>query len=197
MTTAEQVLGIALRDAVELLGTYILPLFCIMPTQKDLFKTLVDLIDGIVEVLLSSSEPLLGLHAKAHQTVDGILRQFVVHHKDVIPPWVWRRQFLAFVRMSLLLPTVILLSWGHTLVPAVLVLVVHVASFLERVIPETWVNDGADSDGTGEEQTDVHAEEETFGKWSVWCRGVDHDVWSTHKEPKKQTSHSFGSSRIR
>eukprot|EP00977_Amphora_coffeiformis_P027932 scaffold34666_cov158-Amphora_coffeaeformis.AAC.1 len=106
-----------------------------MNGQKDLLRALMDLLDGIVEVFLTSIlEPLLlEVHSKLDHAVDQVLRKTLESQKEKIPKWVLKEGVVTYGRMSLALPTVVLLSWGHAVLPAVL----HIATKETTVITPT------------------------------------------------------------
>lgn len=135
-----------------------------MKSQKDLLRTLVDLLDGIVEVFLASViEPLLIWHGKVDRVIDKGFRRFVHEYKDRLPTWVLQKGAITYGRMGLALPTMVLLSWDCSLLASSLVLVELAASFWERVIPDIacdrYCTDGEDNNNEGEQ-----GEEESFGK---------------------------------
>ena len=134
-------------------------------------RALIDLLDGIVEVFLTSIvERLLELHAKLDHSVDQILRRALENQKEKIPKWVLKEGTVTYGRVGLALPTIVLLSRGHSLLPAVLVFVVYSASFWERAMPDL----GSDNAVNGDKRDDgayVPGEEESFGKLPpLFCR---------------------------
>jgi len=144
-----------------------------MNGQKDLLRALMDLLDGIVEVFLTSIlEPLLlEVHNKIDHSVDRVLRKSLENQKEKLPKWILKDSAVTYGRISLALPTIVFLSWGHSVLPAVLVFVVYSASFWERVIPDVCNDHGVHSD-KGDEGDNVNGEEESFGKlpcylWSL------------------------------
>lgn len=135
-----------------------------MNGQKDLLRALIDLLDGIVEVFLTGIiEPLLGLHTKFDHSVGQILSKILQSQKQKIPGWVLKEGTVTYGRIGLVFPTIVLLSWGHSLLPAVLVFVVYAASFWERAMPDFCSDDNIHSD-KGDESGNTHGEEESFGK---------------------------------
>jgi hypothetical protein len=136
-----------------------------MNHQKDLLKTLIDLLDGIVEVFLSAAvKPLLSFHTAFDDGLDQILRQLVSDHQEKIPKRVGFKT-VAYARVFLALPTIIFLSWGHFLTPALLVIVVHLAAYLERAIADLRSDSANDSgDESQHGLASGSAEEDSFGK---------------------------------
>jgi hypothetical protein len=143
-----------------------------MKTQKNLIQTLIELIDQLVELALSNLiEPVLELHARTQRAMEGTLRQFVLDQKHMIPSQFWKEGNLAYLRIGMVLPTLVFLSWGQAILPATLVLFVHVAAFLEGLESEydtSQSNEDANSssdctkEGEGQSQ---QTEEEAFGKF--------------------------------
>jgi hypothetical protein len=144
-----------------------------MNHQKDLLKTLIDLLDGIVEVFLSAAvQPLLSWHASLDDGLDQILVQLVRDHQDKIPRQLGY-QAVAYARLCVALPTVVFLAGDDlSLTSALLVMCVFLAASLERAIADwrysTVDGSGSSSSDAGEESphglsSAGSAEEDSFG----------------------------------
>ena len=132
-----------------------------MNSRKDLLKTLIDLLDGIVEVFLATViEPLLVVYNKLDQAIDRGLKQFLQQYKDQLFKCILQDSAITYARIGLAIPTIVLLSWQCSLVASLVVCVVLSASFWERAIPDVCFDHCAPSgEDDGEE-----GEEESFGK---------------------------------
>ena len=146
-----------------------------MKNQKDLLKTLVDLLDGLVEVCLAGViEPLLILHGKIDHTTDRILGQILESQKGKLPRWILQQGTLTHARIALALPMIVLLSWEWCILAALLVVVVLSVSFWERALAEICSDHyyycprgcgsaGGEQDDHGEQVQ--QGEDESFGKF--------------------------------
>ena len=137
-----------------------------MNDQKDLFRTLVDLLDGLVEVFLAYAiEPLLEVHCKADHFVEHLFCQFFQKYKAGAPKFLLKAGAVSYGRLALTIPTIVLLSWSHWLLAAIFVLIVHAGSFWENAVAEsdstgTFDNNRRD-DGEHASNNDEH---ESFGE---------------------------------
>ena len=135
-----------------------------MSDQKDLFKTLIDLLDGIAEVFVGSTiRPLITTHARAEHAMEQLFRQLIQAYKPRIPAWMLRTPVVTCVRLGLAIPTIVLVSWRQTVLPACLVLVAHLATFLESALAQ--LDAEHDLSEMKEESEHGHSEEESFGKF--------------------------------
>ena len=133
-----------------------------MKSQKDLFRTLIDLLDGIVEVFLASViEPLLIWHVKVDHAIDKLIRKFLHERKDRLPKCILQQGAIAYGRMGLALPTIVLLSWDCSFLASSLVFVELAASFWERVVPDITSDHCTEGEGNDEGE---QGEEESFGE---------------------------------
>jgi hypothetical protein len=121
-------------------------------------KPLLDLVDVFVELFLSHViSPFLVFHERFDHAVNCTLRQVIDSHP--IPTWV-TANFISYARTSLVIPTLILLAWKHTLLPAILVIAVNCGDVLDGVVTRHWLdamqkktekkNDVTDPDSFGE-----------------------------------------------
>ena len=121
-------------------------------------KPLLDLVDVFVELFLSHViSPFLVFHERVDRAVNCTLRQVLDSYP--IPTWV-TANFISYARAALVIPTLILLAWKHTLLPAILVMAVNCGDFLDGVVTRHWLdaiqkqtekkNDVTDPDSFGE-----------------------------------------------
>jgi hypothetical protein len=109
-------------------------------TKKDLVSTVVDLIDVVVEIYLSSIiKPFLKIHERVYASMNKFLRGLLDDHKKDIPVW-FTANFITYARTVLVFPTILLLAWGHTVLPAALVILVDFGDFLDGVVARYWVD---------------------------------------------------------
>lgn len=134
-----------------------------MNSRKDLLKTLIDLLDGIVEVFLSTViEPLLVVYNQLDQAIDRCLKQFLQQYKDQLFKCILQdSSAITYARIGLAIPTIVLLSWQRSLVASLVVCVVLSASFWERAVPDVCFDH---CEQGGEDRGD-EGEEESFGKY--------------------------------
>ncbi|GAX09915.1 hypothetical protein FisN_11Lh100 [Fistulifera solaris] len=108
--------------------------------QKEVFSPLLDFVDVLVELYLGSFiRPFVAIHEKFYGAINQVLRQILDDH--VIPVWC-TANFITYARTILVVPTLLLLAWGHTLVPSLLVVLVDLGDFLDGVVARFW-NDKA------------------------------------------------------
>lgn len=106
--------------------------------KKDIFTPLLDLADVVVEIYLGSFiRPFVSVHEKFYGIVNTVLRQVLDDKKNVIPKW-FTANFITYARTVLVLPTLLLLAWGHTILPSILVVLVDLGDFLDGVVARFW-----------------------------------------------------------
>lgn len=111
-----------------------------MSGDKSLQQTIMDLVDVIVELFLSNViKPFLKLHEKFYAALNATLRSLLDSNKDHIPEW-FTANFITYARTFLVIPCVLLLSWGHTVLPSIIVLFVDFGDFLDGVVARYWVD---------------------------------------------------------
>lgn len=111
-----------------------------MTKQKDLIGTAFDFFDAIVEVYLKTAiQPFLQLHEKFYTGLNKVLRQILDDADTHVPRWL-TANFITYLRTLLVIPTVILLSRGHTVIPALTVIVVDFGDFLDGIVARYWVD---------------------------------------------------------
>jgi hypothetical protein len=127
-----------------LLNTFIhhcINLTCIkMSKESDLLTTVLRLVDVIVELYLSSViKPFLTLHEQFYSKLNSVLRSQLDQNKDKIPAW-FTANFITYARTWLVIPTVLLMAWGHLVLPSFLVIFVDFGDFLDGVVARFWVD---------------------------------------------------------
>jgi|Transcript_17966 phosphatidylglycerophosphate synthase len=106
--------------------------------MSELFKSIFDVINAVVEMYLGSViKPFLTLHEQFYSKMNSTLRQ--VLDDNNVPVW-FTANFITYARTALVVPTVLLLSWGHTVLPSLLVLLVDFGDFLDGVVARYWVD---------------------------------------------------------
>lgn len=97
-----------------------------------------DLVDMIVELFLGHViKPFLKLHEKFYAALNATLRS--VLDKNNVPTW-FTANFITYARTWLVIPCVLLLSWGHTVLPSFIVVLVDFGDFLDGVVARYWVD---------------------------------------------------------
>jgi hypothetical protein len=108
--------------------------------KRDLVSTVIDLVDVVVEIYLSSIiKPFLKIHERFYASLNRVLRGLLDDHKKDIPVW-FTANFITYFRTVLVFPTIILLAWGHTVLPAMIVVAVDFGDFLDGVVARYWVD---------------------------------------------------------
>jgi hypothetical protein len=111
-----------------------------MTSDKALLRTVLDLVDAIVELYLGNIiKPFLKLHEKLYSALNSTLRSLLDNNKDKIPDW-FTANWITYARTVLVIPCVLLLSWGHTLLPSLVVILVDFGDFLDGVVARYWID---------------------------------------------------------
>jgi hypothetical protein len=111
-----------------------------MTSDKDLLRTVLELVDVIVELYLGNIiKPFLTLHEKFYSALNSTLRSLLENNKDKIPDW-FTANWITYARTALVVPCVLLLSWGHTLLPSFVVILVDFGDFLDGVVARYWID---------------------------------------------------------
>jgi hypothetical protein len=99
-----------------------------------LVKSFIDLCDVMVELYLGSIvKPVLLLYDEFHFMIYASLRNLLDSNPKLIPIW-FTTDLIARFRLALTVPTVTLLSLGHTAIPAVLVLLAEFSDILNVAV---------------------------------------------------------------
>ena len=111
-----------------------------MTSDKALLKMVMDLVDVIVELYLGNIiKPFLTLHEKFYSALNSTLRSVLDSNKHKIPDW-FTANWITYARTLLAIPCVLLLSWGHTLLPSFIVILVDFGDFLDGVVARYWID---------------------------------------------------------
>jgi len=106
--------------------------------RKDLLRTVLDLVDAVVELYLRSViRPFLKWHEVFYAALNKVLRQALDRHRV---PQHFTANFITYARTVLVFPTIVLLAWGHQVGPAILVILVDMGDFLDGVVARYWVD---------------------------------------------------------
>ena len=151
-----------------------------MASDKDLLKTIMDLVDAIVELFLSNViKPFLKLHEKFYSALNATLRSLLDNNKDRIPDW-FTANFITYARTVLVIPCILLLSWGHTVLPSVIVILVDFGDFLDGVVARYWVDVKKEQEAELSKKggkprsrsvSPVNSDDDSFGKCGDWFPG--------------------------
>lgn len=106
----------------------------------DTFYKFFALIDSIVELYLGTIiKPFLKLHETFYSTLNKTLRKTLDEHRSSIPGW-FTANWITYARTVLVVPTLLVLSWGYIFLPSFLVLFVDFGDFLDGVVARFWVD---------------------------------------------------------
>jgi len=144
-----------------------------MASDKSLLKTIMDLVDLIVELFLGNViKPFLALHEKFYSALNATLRSLL--DNNTIPIW-FTANFITYARTFLVIPCILLLSWGHTVLPSVIVILVDFGDFMDGVVARYWVDVKKEQqeealnkkDGTSRSRSvsPVNSDDDSFGKY--------------------------------
>ena len=98
------------------------------------------LVDSIVELYLGTViKPFLILHESFYSAFNKVLRKLLDDNKSKIADW-FSANFITYGRTVLVVPTLLLLAWGHTLLPSFIVILVDFGDFLDGVVARYWVD---------------------------------------------------------
>lgn len=98
------------------------------------------LVDSIVELYLGTViKPFLTIHEKFYSAMNKTLRKLLDDNKPMIADW-FTANFITYARTVLVVPTLLLLAWGHTILPSFIVILVDFGDFLDGVVARFWVD---------------------------------------------------------
>jgi hypothetical protein len=111
-----------------------------MTMMEDAILKLFALIDSIVELYLGTIiKPFLSLHETFYTALNKALRKILDDNRAKIPDW-FTANWITYTRTVLVVPTILLLSWGYTFLPSFLVIFVDFGDFLDGVVARFWVD---------------------------------------------------------
>jgi hypothetical protein len=111
-----------------------------MTSDKALLRTVLDLVDVIVELYLGNIiKPFLTLHEKFYSALNSTLRSVLDNNRDKIPDW-FTANWITYSRTLLVIPCVLMLSWGHTFLPCFIVILVDFGDFFDGVVARFWID---------------------------------------------------------
>jgi len=111
-----------------------------MSSESNLVTTFVGLGDLIVELYLSSViKPFLTLHEHFYSKLNAVLRLQLDQNKANVPDW-FTANFITYARTWLVIPTLLLMVWGHLVLPSFLVIFVDFGDFLDGVVARFWID---------------------------------------------------------
>ena len=130
---------------------------------QDLIRTVFDLLDAVVELYLKSViAPFLTLHEKFYAGLNKCLRQ--VLDKNEIPTW-FTANFITYGRTLLVYPTILLLSSGYQMLPAMLVIFVDFGDFLDGVVARYWVDQDKGKEVKESRSASPTSDKDSFGAY--------------------------------
>jgi hypothetical protein len=111
-----------------------------MVVIADTIHKFFSLIDSIVELYLGKIiKPFLSYHEIFYAAMNKTLRGLLDANKSKIADW-FTANFITYVRTVFVIPTLLLLAWGHTLLPSFIVILVDFGDFLDGVVARFWVD---------------------------------------------------------
>jgi hypothetical protein len=146
------------------------------PPKTDLLTTVFDLVDAVVELYLGSIiKPFLKLHETFYAKLNQCLRALLDDNKKHIPPW-FTANWITYARTIFVIPTLLLLAWGHTILPAIIVIAVDFGDFLDGVVARYWIDirkeeaKALESKDKSRTSSPTNSDHDSFGKRSHCLR---------------------------
>jgi hypothetical protein len=113
----------------------------VFAVQAAKFLQKLGVLDQLVEVyLLKVVKPFLEWHEKFYSAMNNALRAILDKNKSKIPDW-FTANFITYLRTVFVIPTLLLLAWGHHLLPSLIVILVDFGDFLDGVVARFWVDE--------------------------------------------------------
>lgn len=140
----------------------------------EIFIKLFALVDSIVELYLGTViKPFLSLHETFYAALNKTLRKLLDDNKSKIADW-FTANFITYARTVLVVPTLLLLAWGHTFLPSFIVVLVDFGDFLDGVVARYWVDikkereqEEASKDKGGSRPTSPTSDDDSFGAYPM------------------------------
>ena len=111
-----------------------------MSRESALLTSIVGVIDAVVELYLHSViKPFLTLHEEFYSKLNTVLRAQLDRNEKNIPDW-FTANFITYARTWVVIPTLMLMAWGHLMIPSFLVIFVDFGDFLDGVVARFWVD---------------------------------------------------------
>lgn len=129
-----------------------------------------DLVEIFVEFYLSSFiKPFVAFHEKFYSSLNKTLRSILDSKKDKIPEW-FTANFITYFRTLLVIPCLLLLAWGQTLLPSAIVILVDFGDFLDGVVARFWVDVRKEQEEAAASKdspsSPTASDDESFGRWN-------------------------------
>ena len=156
--------------------------------MEDTIIKLFALIDSIVELYLKTViKPLLTFHEKFYNALNKTMRKALDDNRSKIPDWI-TANWITYARTVLVVPTILLLSWGYTVLPSFIVIFVDFGDFLDGVVARFWVDikkEIAEKVSQNEKPpSPTNSDDESYGKYCYDVDGLasnDDDRFSYHE----------------
>jgi hypothetical protein len=148
-----------------------------MSPRNDLLHKVFEVIDGVVELYLGSIiKPFLSYHELFYSAMNKALRSALDANRPNIGDW-FTANFITYLRTIFVVPTLLLMAWGHTLLPSVIVIAVDFGDFLDGVVARFWVDvkkerEEALTSKNKASSSPTNSDDESFGTLLLDC-------WST------------------
>lgn len=108
--------------------------------MQDLILNFFALIDSVVELYLGTIiKPFLSIHETFYAALNKTLRKLLDDNRAKIPEW-FTANWITYARTIIVVPTILVLSWGYTFLPSFLVIFVDFGDFLDGVVARFWVD---------------------------------------------------------
>jgi hypothetical protein len=145
-----------------------------MSHRNDLLRKTFEVIDAVVELYLGSIiKPFLAYHELFYAAMNKALRAVLDANKPKIGDW-FTANFITYLRTFFVIPTLLLMAWGQTLLPSLIVIAVDFGDFLDGVVARFWVDVKKEREEalTSENKTSsspTNSDDESFGTLLLDC----------------------------
>lgn len=136
-----------------------------------------DIIDSVVELYLASIiKPFVKLHEKFYSRINTTLRSALDKNKKRIPKW-FTANLITYGRTLMIIPCLLLLAWGHVILPSLIVILVDFGDFFDGVVARYWADIKKEKELTMSKKKDVATASDDDG-FEVVTTGSPHRVTS-------------------
>jgi hypothetical protein len=146
-----------------------------MSPRNDLLHKAFGRIDGLVELYLGSIiKPFLAYHELFYAAINKASRSAMDANKPKIADW-FTANFITYLRTIFVIPTLLLMASGHTLLPSLIVIAVDFGDFLDGVVARFWVDvkkerEEALTSKSKTSSSPTNSDDESFGTLLLDCR---------------------------
>jgi hypothetical protein len=142
-----------------------------MSPRNDLLHKAFEVIEFLIELYLGSIiKPFLSYHELFYSAMNKALRSALDANKPKIADW-FTANFITYLRTIFVIPTLLLMAWGQTLLPSMIIIAVDFGDFLDGVVARFWVDVKKEREEalTSSSPTPTNSDDESFGTLLLDC----------------------------